>query len=90
MADPNKKLPKKNKDTGFEYKKLEYQDPPKIKLLPEDDVKAVIKEEPVATMYGYPAQMQSKATPLYKKGKNSPCYKTGGPFENEFKLPEGK
>jgi len=76
MPDPNKKLPKENKETGFKYKKLEYHSSPKMELLPEDgDVKAVIEEEPVATMYGYPAQMQSKATPLHKKGKMSPCYK---------------
>jgi len=89
MADPKKKK-KTKKDTGFEYKRLEYSDPPAIKPLPEENVEAVIKEEPVATMYGYPAQMKTESTPLYKKGKKSPCYKTGGPFEEDFKLPEGK
>ncbi len=48
----------------------------------------VSEEKPVATMYGYPAKMVSKITPLNKKGKLSPCYKTGGPYEGEFKLDE--
>ena len=90
MADPKKKLPKKNSKTGFEYKKLDYIDAPKLEMLPEDtDIKVAI-EKPAATMYGYPAQMQSKSTPLNKKGKMSPCYKTGGPFEGEFKLNDGE
>lgn len=48
------------------------------------------EEKPAATMYGYPAKMVSKITPLNKKGKMSPCYKTGGPYEDEFKLPEAE
>lgn len=89
MANPKKKK-KTKKDTGFEYKRLEYSDPPAIKPLPEENIEAVIVEESAATMYGYPAQMQSKSTPLHKKGKMSPSYKTGGPFEGEFKLDEGE
>ena len=50
----------------------------------------VSEEKPAATMYGYPAKMVSKITPLNKKGKMSPCYKTGGPYEGEFKLPEAE
>jgi hypothetical protein len=59
-------------------------------MIPQDDNLTMSEEKPVATMYGYPAKMVSKATPLYKKGKMSPCYKTGGPYEDEFKLPKGE
>jgi hypothetical protein len=59
-------------------------------VIPEEDNLRISEEKPAATMYGYPAKMVSKITPLNKKGKMSPCYKTGGPYEGEFKLPEGE
>ena len=78
---------------GDIYKRLPaYDNGPKPKL-ENEDVNIELSEEkprPAATMYGYPAKMVSKATPLHKKGKSSPCYKTGGPYEGEFKLDEGE
>jgi len=80
MANEDKKV------VGDVFKILPHRPGPKMELEPEgdEDFKAVIEEpeekpeeKPAATMYGYPAQMQSKVTPLHKKGKMSPCYKKG-------------
>ena len=82
---------KDKKLVGDIYKRLPlYDNGPKLELEDENIKFELSPEKPAATMYGYPAKMVSKVTPLHKKGKSSPCYKTGGPYEGEFKLDEGE
>ena len=55
---------------GFEFTKLEYEKPPKPKLLNDNqDIKLQKEKPPVATLYGAPAPTQLKVTPLHKHGK---------------------
>jgi hypothetical protein len=75
-------MPDENKKVGDIYKTLPgYDNTNELKLEPEspDDFKAA-EEKPPSTMYGYPAQMQTKITPLHKKGKLAPSYKEDPKF----------
>lgn len=73
-------MPDEKLKVGDIYKKLPYDNSAKMPELEEEGEIVIAEEKPAATMYGYPAQMQTKITPLHKKGKLAPSYKEDPKF----------